>query len=105
MRSIVLILTTLGFVVGLLPMGAHLVELALAPDIASPEIYYGTYTPLSGVTMNSDYVNALDLSFEVRSRTWLWLWLAPFAGSAIGAVLAVVLYCNGFRITRMRDAD
>ncbi|WP_027498600.1 hypothetical protein [Rhodococcus sp. 114MFTsu3.1] len=99
MRSLVLLLSLTGAVVGLLPAVLEFVQQAY---FASEVEYNGVYEPLRGVQTSRAYETSQDISFQVRSGLFLRraVWFAPLMGAALGAVAGIIAYRFGFRLTR-----
>ncbi|WP_424809783.1 hypothetical protein [Rhodococcus sp. 27YEA15] len=101
MRTLVIVLTLLGLVVGAIPLAMYLIDVTTDSD--STIVYQGAYEPLHGVTMSRNYESSANISFEDRSAArpeWILPALFPVGGAALGALTALTLGRAGWRLTR-----
>ena len=99
MRTLIVILAVLGFVVGGLPLVGSLIDVMTSPD--ETIVYQGSYVPLRGVQMARDYESTIATAYEpLDGPRWLVLACYPLIGAALGAATAVVLGRRGWHLTR-----
>lgn len=99
MRTLIVILAVLGFVVGGIPLVGSLIDVMTSPD--ETIVYQGSYVPLRGVQMARDYESTIATAYEpLDGPRWLVLACYPLIGAALGAATAVVLGRRGWHLTR-----
>ncbi|MDV8021102.1 hypothetical protein [Rhodococcus sp. IEGM 1330] len=105
MRNLVIVLLLFGFIVGLAPLGWY--AIGEMTTNTSGVVYSGSYQPLNGLTMNDEFVDSMNDSFDRRTQglSKLWLYLVPIASATLGALTGVVMYKCGFVLTRRRTRE
>ncbi|GAB6923206.1 hypothetical protein JCM9803A_36560 [Rhodococcus erythropolis] len=99
MRTLIVILAVLGFVVGGIPLVGSLIDVMTSPD--ETIVYQGSYVPFRDVQMARDYESTIATAYEpLDGPRWLVLACYPLIGAALGALTAAVLGRLGWRLTR-----
>lgn len=104
-RNLVIVLLLFGFIVGSVPLGWYLI--GEMTTNANGVVYSGGYQALNGVTMDDEFVDDMNDSFDRRTRglSMLWLYVVPIATAALGALAGFVLGKFGFVLTRKRTRE